>query len=94
MGNFENRRQALKDLQELTDKAAELKDAESLFLRRSGWRHTCATPGSMWMWTKQIKVVKHYPARPDGKRIEITTYDALCTTDTAIYIEHSLLVQG
>lgn len=39
-------------------RAAEV--SEEAFLRERGWKHTCNTPGSFWLWEKML---------PDGRMI-------------------------
>ena len=46
------------------------RECERIIVRR-GWRHTCQTPGSVWLWTKKLK---------DGRII-------LCNLELAIDIE-------
>lgn len=49
-------------------------DAESMryrreeLLRKRGWKYTCQTPGSRWMWEKSL---------PDGRTVLVNTSTAL-----------------
>lgn len=84
-----------------------VEEAKTGFLNACGWKHTCQTPGSYWLWTKQISITRQV-RQPDlikgGEfggwvknpfanewREEITTYDALCNMDTAISIQKALM---
>jgi alpha-amylase/alpha-mannosidase (GH57 family) len=33
----------------------EIKQAKETRLRKAGWRYTCATPGSYWLWEKKLE---------------------------------------
>ena len=33
---------------------AEYKQAAGLYLKRFGWRETCNTPGSLWLWMRDF----------------------------------------
>lgn len=45
------------------------KHIESKFLTSRGWKYTCSTPGSVWMWEKKL---------PDGRTILTLQANALC----------------
>ncbi len=81
---------SLKDRQKMLDKINDSqenhKDTEELYLRSTGWRHTCMTPGSFWLWTKDI-VYKRYSLR-EGNVTE--NYRALCPRSTAVQIQCGL----
>jgi hypothetical protein len=78
-------------------------------LTKLGWKHTCQTPGSFWLWTKRITITRRnrnpayikregggYVPNPnaDGWTEETTTYDALCSAETAFSIEKALACEG
>ena len=35
-------------------------EAETNYLRKSGWDHTCQTHGSYWLWQKTFPDGRHY----------------------------------
>ena len=40
--------------QEVTEQRQDLEYRVDAFLRRAGWEHTSSTPGSYWMWQREI----------------------------------------
>lgn len=41
---------------------------EDRFLTKSGWKHTCSTPGSVWLWERKL---------PDGRVVLVNKHTAL-----------------
>lgn len=41
---------------------------QNSYLRKRGWQYTCMTPGSRWMWVKQL---------PDGPTVLVFMEDAV-----------------
>jgi hypothetical protein len=41
----------MEEIDATRERAGQLVDQ---YLRKSGWEHTCQTPGSYWMWRKEI----------------------------------------
>ena len=41
----------LREIAEAKEKREELEEA---YLRERGWKQTCETPGSLWVWTKKL----------------------------------------
>lgn len=94
----------------LEEKQDAAKEMQSMILRRLGWRYTSETPGSVWLWTKQIVIHRRYrqPALinrgeglgwvknpdADGWIEKAVTYDALCDTNTALRIEESMIAEA
>jgi DNA polymerase/3'-5' exonuclease PolX len=39
-------------------------------LRAAGWKHTSQTPGSVWMWEKQIEGISYRVGVEDAARIQ------------------------
>jgi hypothetical protein len=75
------------DIQELADTLEEmslefdaLKHKQKRILERRGWKETCATPGSVWMWEKRIN---------DGRTILVSFETAWCSESVAIEMEAS-----
>lgn len=56
----------------IDDAQAALDDATRRFLLERGWNYTSQTPGSYWMWHKQI---------PDGRDLLVTQDMALSVQD-------------
>jgi len=52
----------------------EVKDVERKYLTYRNWKYTCATPGSYWLWSKEL---------PNGKT-------ALLQTSMAVSIQMHL----
>jgi hypothetical protein len=82
-----------------------LKEACKRFLVSNGWRETCQTPGSYWLWTKKVTIHRSY-RKPEfigtptgfvpnpeagGWNKETITYDALCSLEDAIRIETAMI---
>lgn len=65
-------RQVIEDAQ---SKMEDIEIEQRRFLKSCGWRYTCSTPGSFWMYEKTI---------PDGRTVLV---DHL---DTALRMEESL----
>lgn len=38
----------------MQDLSSDLETAQAEFLREAGWKYTCQTPGSTWLWEKEI----------------------------------------
>ncbi len=55
-------------------------------LREAGWKYTCDTPGSYWMWEKEIEIVTHTRAKgqPSETRRKVV---ALVDQETAVRLE-------
>lgn len=47
-----------------------LEGAERAYLRHHGWKHTCSTPGSYWMWRRSFADV-------NARRLE--AHEAFCS---------------
>lgn len=46
-------------------------------LRASGWKHTCKTPGSVWMWEKELDGVVYRMPFGDASSVqEVADRDA------------------
>lgn len=69
--------QMLEEIESTEDRATNLREK---YLRKSGWEHTCQTPGSYWMWTKDI----------GGKLYVCTTKDAF---DFQKHIDYAEMMQ-
>lgn len=63
----------------------ELGAEKEAYLRRAGWVHTCAVPGSYWLWTKKIT---HNMGGGS-----VVAYDALVNTDTAVHLQEAMDAQ-
>ena len=63
--------EAAKILRDLGSYADGIETKRNAFLRQQGWEYVCNTPGSYWMWQKQL---------PDGRL-------ALVDQSTAIRFE-------
>lgn len=48
-------RKSERDYDKLTRVPEELRFKEAAFLREQGWKETCDTPGSLWLWETQYK---------------------------------------
>lgn len=46
----------------------QVKSSKASLLRKHGWEQTCKTPGSLWMWQKDL---------PDGRTMLVSTDTAL-----------------
>jgi hypothetical protein len=56
-----NRRDAMQlELEELVSKA----------LRKAGWKHTSQTPGSRWMWQKEIGGCMYSVPQSEAERLQ------------------------
>lgn len=42
------------EYEDLLDMETEYDEACNSYLRDNGWKHTCDTPGSVWLWQKLI----------------------------------------
>lgn len=54
---------------------AAVEDVISATLIRRGWKYTCDTPGSLWLWHKRVTTTHG------------TEYDALVDSTTALHME-------
>lgn len=61
------------DLEEATDRLAAI---QSEYLRRFGWKYTSQTPGSYWLWQREIDGVTY--CMDDDAAIRMTR----CRLDT------------
>lgn len=59
--------------QDIDDAKYAVERAEDKYLVAQGWRHTCQTHGSMWLWEKTFADGRHY----------------LCDRSTAVYAQRS-----
>lgn len=100
------------DAEKSSDYVDDLKEklgqAKKDYLKRHGWRETCRTPGSIWLWTKRIDVVRNERApayhkvngntlaNPEaGRWTEVTeSFDALMPLDLAYTIQLNLDMGG
>lgn len=57
----------------IDDAEYEAKRMAEKYLGAQGWKHTCQTHGSMWLWEKTFTDGRHY----------------LCDTSTAVYAQRS-----
>jgi hypothetical protein len=57
----------------------------SRLLRAAGWKHTCETPGSYWLWEKEIEIVRRNLAGETRRKVV-----ALVDRDTAVRLELNL----
>jgi hypothetical protein len=76
----------LRRVRELGELRERVDDKEKLLLKLAGWRETCETPGSRWMWTKRISITRWY-----GGQMKTIEYDALMTQKDAVYLQMSLI---
>lgn len=76
-----------------------LEYAVDTFLRKKGWTHTCSTPGSLWLWEKEVEWHTHELVRrsvahaPTGDRkFRKVRHKRLVMTDkeTALRIQRAL----
>ena len=65
-------REALLDALDAAER--ELARARDKYLRATGWKHTCDTPGSRWQWQKRL---------PDGRVV-------VCSPEAAVQMESYL----
>ena len=72
---------------------ANLEDEQKSFLRKWGWRETCNTPGSYWLWVRDFADVdakraawdKEHHAGEPGKPSKSVPYGIIATdTDLAV----------
>jgi hypothetical protein len=54
----------MEDVQRLRE---EVEDKAHALLRSKGWRYTCSTPGSRWLWEKKL---------PDGRTVLVDSRSA------------------
>lgn len=86
----------------------QLGHAKRIYLVAAGWKETCRTPGSIWLWTKRIDVIRNERApayhkvngmtlaNPEaGRWTEVTeSFDALMSLDLAYTIQINLDMGG
>lgn len=54
-------------------------------LRKKGWKHTCESPGSLWLWEKVVRWTRHERTGP----VEIERL-VMTDKDTALSIQERL----
>jgi hypothetical protein len=68
--------QALRQLQEIEALEQETERKTGQFLVNRGWKYVCNTPGSFWLWEKEIKGTIYRCPRDTATEIEIHLVDA------------------
>lgn len=56
---------------DITKAQEELAELEAHYLKRFGWTYTCATPGSRWLWQRQMEDGRTFLTNADDA-IQIT----------------------
>jgi hypothetical protein len=59
---------AMVTLRQIAEAETTREDFEEAYLRERGWRQTCETPGSLWVWTKTL---------PDGRVVLVGRTQAI-----------------
>jgi hypothetical protein len=49
---------------------SEVEEIVSKALRRAGWKHTSQTPGSVWMWQKEIDGCVYSVSQDEAERMQ------------------------
>jgi hypothetical protein len=60
-------------------------------LRAKGWKHTCTTPGSLWLWSKTVRWMSRNII-PGTKRFKTTRHAQMVMVDkdTAVSMQWHL----